>query len=121
VFGVEVDLSELLAVGDEARAELRTVPAAMRRIGADAAKASRQDHLYQNRTGATQAHTRSVSEHTGNATYTLVEIAVPHASYLMQDGTSRRHVSLTGLEVAIERATTELEFFMDGLGSGLDR
>lgn len=117
---VEVDITDALDASAEARRELRTVPAVMHRIGSDAAKASRNNHIYQNRTGAAEANTKAYSEHTSDAAYTLVTINVPYGSYLMKGGTTRRHESLTALEDAIDVATNELDFFMDGLGSGLD-
>jgi hypothetical protein len=118
---VTVDLSDMLEMSAKARAELRSVPTNIRKIGTDAANFSKRSHLYVNRTGRTQARTISVSENTRDAAYTLVTIDVSHASYLMKGGTMRRHESLTAMEDAIKVASTELEYFMDGIGSDLDR
>ena len=118
---VTVDITDVLDEDGKAVKELRSIPMHIRKIGTDAANFSKRYHLYINRTGRTQARTVSVSESTRDVSYTLVTIDVPHASYLMKGGTSRRHESLTAMEDAIKVASNELEYFIDGLGSGLDR
>lgn len=113
---LRVDISDVEEAVATSSAHLRQIPGAMAKAGRDAAAYSRSNHDYQNRTGQTEANTRSVTEIHGDAVYTLVEIGVPHASYLMKGGTTRRHESLTSLEDGIERTERELDFFYDGLG-----
>jgi len=117
---VSVDITDVLEATSTASKLLRGVPQALDKIGKDAAKYSRENHLYQNRTGRTQARTFAESQSFGGDAYTVVTIDVPHASYLMQGGTSQRHVSLTAMEDAIENAERELEYYVDGLGDQID-
>lgn len=118
---VSVDISEVLDVTKEAREQFRGIGPAMRRIGQDAAKHSRQNHLYQNRTGQAEKNTTSVTEATPNAVYTLVTINVPYGSYLMKSGRRDRHVSLTDLEESIETAEREMEYLTDGIEHALTK
>ena len=118
---IEIDLVDVLEATDSARRELRSVPTELHRIGARAAKSSRDHHIYKNRTGRAEANTQAYSERAEDAAYTLVTINVPYGSYLMKGGTTRRHESLTALEDAIKEAETELEYFAEGLEANLDR
>jgi hypothetical protein len=119
---VEVDVSDLLDKNAEAIEELDSVRAVMASEGRQAASVSRQTHDYVNRTGRrTQRGTSSVTEKHGGDVYTLVTINVDHASYLLKGGTRYRTSDLTAIEGAVEDMEQRLEYFFDGLGSGLDR
>jgi uncharacterized Zn ribbon protein len=121
MFRVEIDDGEVLEAATVASERFQRMPSAMGQIGRTAATESRQGHLYQNRTGETQRNTQSHTETSGDTVTTVVEIDVPHASYLMQGGTRHRTTSLTAMEDAIERAEQAMEFYIDGLGDELSR
>jgi hypothetical protein len=121
MFRVDIHDDAVLEAAQTASDRFQRMPGAMGQIGRAAATESRQSHLYRNRTGQTQRNTQSHTEVSGDTIMTVVEIDVPHASYLMQGGTSYRTTSLTAMEDAIAHAEQALEFYFDGLGDELSR
>jgi len=113
---VKVDLSDLDRAHVVVMRDLRRIRGAFSEAGREAANASRRNHAYRNRTGETQDKTQSKTEVHGSDVFTVVEIDVPHASYLMAGGRQDRPSSLTQLEEAVDEMEKRLDYFTDGLG-----
>jgi hypothetical protein len=115
----EIDIDEVLEAEKFATAQLSSIPREFAAAGREAARASREGHSYVNRTGITQAFTRSHATSDDDHVDVNVMIGVQHASYLMKGGTLRRVTSLTAMENAAETATKRLEFFVEGMESAI--
>jgi hypothetical protein len=104
---ISVDISEIVAMEERARAELARVPRIMKAVADVGAAEERSTHGYQNRTGELQKNTRAViaNQSADGATVEL-EMAKEYASYVIAKGLSNideeaRRVE-RGITVALE-------------------